>query len=61
MTSDMDRRTFVQAAALSGVGAAVLTASSAEAAPQSGHFVIAEIVSKKEKADEFRALLVASS
>ena len=36
----------------------VLTASSVQAAGQSGYFVIAEIVSKKEKADELRALLV---
>jgi quinol monooxygenase YgiN len=58
MRSDMDRRTFVQATALSGVAAAVLAGSSAEAAGQSGYFVIAEIVSEKEKADELRALLV---
>ena len=56
--SDMDRRTFVGAAALGGVGAAVLTSSSAEAAgDNSGYFVIAEIVAPKEKADELRALL----
>ena len=53
--SDMDRRTFVGAAALGGVGAAVLTSSSAEAAgDNSGYFVIAEIVAPKEKADELR-------
>ena len=40
------------------MAAAVLTASSVQAAGQSGYFVIAEIVSKKEKADELRALLV---
>jgi quinol monooxygenase YgiN len=56
--SEMDRRAFVGAAALGGVAAAVLTASSVQAAGQSGYFVIAEIVSKKEKADELRALLV---
>jgi hypothetical protein len=55
--SEMDRRAFVGAAAVGGVAAAVL-ASSAMAAGQSGYFVIAEIVSKKEKADELRALLV---
>src|SRR5271169_5381102 len=56
--SDMDRRAFVGAAALGGVVGAVLAASSAEAAGQSGYFVIAEIVSQKDKADELRALLV---
>ena len=57
--SDMDRRAFVGAAALGGVAAAVLTSSSAEAAgDNSGYFVVAEIVSTKEKADELRALLV---
>ena len=57
--SDMDRRAFVGAAALGGVAAAVLMRSSAEAAgDNSGYFVIAEIVSTKEKADEVRALLV---
>ena len=57
--SDMDRRAFVGAAALSGVAAAVIACSSAEAAgDNSGYFVIAEIVSTKEKADEVRALLV---
>jgi hypothetical protein len=56
--SEMDRRVFVGAAALGSVAAAVLTPSSVQAAGQSGYFVIAEIVSKKEKADELRALLV---
>jgi quinol monooxygenase YgiN len=57
--SDMDRRAFVGAAALGGVAAAGLTSSSAEAAgDNSGYFVVAEIVSTKEKADEVRALLV---
>jgi len=56
--SEMDRRVFVGAAALGSVAATVLTASSVQAAGQSGYFVIAEIVSKKEKADELRALLV---
>jgi quinol monooxygenase YgiN len=56
--SEMDRRVFVGAAALGSVAAAILTASSVQAAGQSGYFVIAEIVSKKEKADELRALLV---
>ena len=56
--SEMDRRAFVGAAALGSVAAAVLAASSVQAAGQSGYFVIAEIVSKKEKADELRALLV---
>jgi quinol monooxygenase YgiN len=57
--SDMDRRAFVGAAALGGVAAAILVCSSAEAAgDNSGYFVIAEIVSTKEKADEVRALLV---
>jgi quinol monooxygenase YgiN len=57
--SDMDRRAFVGAAALGGVAVAVLMCSSAEAAgDNSGYFVIAEIVSTKEKADELRALLV---
>ena len=56
---DIDRRAFVGAAALGGVAAAVLTSSSAEAAgDNSGYFVVAEIVSTKEKADEVRALLV---
>jgi Antibiotic biosynthesis monooxygenase len=56
--SDMDRREFVGAAAVGGVAAAVLAASSAMAAGQTGYFVIAEIVSKKDKADDLRALLV---
>jgi quinol monooxygenase YgiN len=56
--SDMDRRAFVGAAAVGGVAAAVLAASSAMAAGQTGYFVIAEIVSKKDKADDLRALLV---
>jgi quinol monooxygenase YgiN len=56
----MDRRTFVgvAVAASGGVAAAVLTASSGAAAGESGYFVIAEIVSKKDKADDLRALLV---
>src|ERR1700757_4632012 len=56
--SDMDRRAFVGSVAVGGMAAAVLSASSAEAAGQSGYFVIAEIVSKKDKADDLRALLV---
>jgi quinol monooxygenase YgiN len=56
--SDMNRRAFVGATALGGAAAAVLAASSAMAAGQSGYFVIAEIVSKKDKADELRALMV---
>ena len=56
--SDMDRRAFVETAAIGGIAAVLLAASSAEAAGQSGYFVIAEIVSKKEKADELRALMV---
>ena len=56
--SEMDRRAFVGTVAVSGVAAAVLAVSTAQAAGQSGYFVIAEIVSKKEKADELRALLV---
>lgn len=56
--SDMDRRAF-GATALSGVAAAVLVSSTAEAAgDNSGYFVIAEIVAPKEKADQLRALLV---
>lgn len=55
--SDVDRRVFVGAAALGGAAAAVLAASSAMAAGQSGYFVIAEIVSKKDKADDLRALM----
>jgi quinol monooxygenase YgiN len=56
--SDVDRRAFVGAAALGGAAAAVLAVSSAMAAGQSGYFVIAEIVSKTDKADELRALMV---
>jgi quinol monooxygenase YgiN len=56
--SNMDRRTFVGVAALGGVAAAALTTLPAAAAGQSGYFVIAEIVSKKDKADDLRALLV---
>ena len=57
--SEMDRRAFVEAAALGSLAAAAaFTVSSAQAAGQSGYFVIAEIVSKKDKADELRALLV---
>ena len=55
--SEMNRRAFVGAAAVGCVAATVL-ATSAEAAGQSGYFVIAEIVSTKDKADELRALLV---
>ncbi len=56
--SDMDRRAFVGAAALGGA-AVVLASSSAEAAgDNSGYFVIAEVATTKEKADELRALLV---
>ena len=58
MTSDMERRKFMQAAVLGGTAAVIFAASSAEAAGQSGYFVIAEIVSKKDKADELRALMV---
>jgi quinol monooxygenase YgiN len=56
--SKLDRRAFVAAAAFGGAAAAVIAGSSAEAAGQSGYFVIAEILSKKDKADELRALLV---
>ena len=56
--SDMDRRVFVGAAALGGVAAVALTVSSAVAAGESGYFVIAELVSKKDRADDLRALLV---
>ncbi|WP_271604543.1 putative quinol monooxygenase [Bradyrhizobium sp. CCBAU 11434] len=55
---DVDRRAFVGTTAIGSVAAAIFTASSAQAAGQSGYFVIAEIVSKKDKADELRALLV---
>jgi quinol monooxygenase YgiN len=56
--SEMDRRAFVGSAAVGCVAATVFAASKAEAAGQSGYFVIAEIVSKKDKADELRALMV---
>ena len=56
--SGMDRRTFVQAAALGGVAATIFSASTAEAAGESGYFGIAEIVSKPDKADDLRALMV---
>lgn len=56
--SKLDRRAFVATAAFGAAAAAVIAGSSAEATGQSGYFVIAEIVSKKEKADELRALLV---
>ena len=56
--SHMDRRAFVGAAAAVAWRLPFLTASSAVAAGQSGYFVIAEIVSKKDKADDLRALLV---
>jgi quinol monooxygenase YgiN len=55
---EMDRRVFVGAAAVGCVAAAGLATSAAEATGQSGYFVIAEIVSKKDKADELRSLLV---
>jgi quinol monooxygenase YgiN len=55
---EMDRRGFVGVAALGCITAAGFAASAAEAAGQSGYFVIAEIVSKKDKADDLRALLV---
>jgi quinol monooxygenase YgiN len=57
--SDMDRRAFFGTAAVGGVAAAVLTCSSAEAAgDNSGYFVIAEIATSKEKAEDLRNLLV---
>lgn len=56
--SELDRRAFVAAAAFGVAATAVIAGSSAEAAAQGGYFVIAEIVSKKDKADELRALLV---
>jgi quinol monooxygenase YgiN len=56
--SKLDRRAFVAAAACGGAAAAVIAGSSAEATGQSGYFVIAEIVSKMDKADQLRALLV---
>ena len=56
--SKMDRRAFMGAAAAGCMATGALAASSAEAAGQSGYFVIAEIVSKKDKADKLRALLV---
>ena len=55
---DMDRRAFVGAAAIVGLATTALVSTHAEAAGQPGYFVIAEIVSKKDKADELRALLV---
>ena len=55
---EMDRRALVGAAAAGSVAAGILAASSAIAAGQSGYFVIAEIVSRKDKADDLRALLV---
>ena len=55
---DMDRRAFVGAAAIAGLATAVLVSTHAEAAGQPGYFVIAEIVAKKDKADELRTLLV---
>ncbi len=56
----LDRRTFVQGAVVGGALAAVLTAAtSAEAADGQGdYFVIAEIVSKPDKADTLRSLMV---
>ena len=56
--SVLDRRTFVQTAALGSLLMTVLASSSAEAAGQAGYFVIAEVVAKPGKADELRALLV---
>jgi quinol monooxygenase YgiN len=56
--SVLDRRTFVQTAALGSLLTSILAASSAEAAPQPGYFVIAEVVAKPGKADELRSLLV---
>ena len=57
--SNIDRRAFVSAAAVGGVAATVLASSSpATAADNSGYFVIAEIVAKKEKAADMRALLM---
>jgi len=55
---DMDRRAFVGAAAIGGMAAAGFSASSAMAAGESGYFVIPGNVSKKDKADDLRALLV---
>jgi len=56
--SEMDRRAFMGAAAVGCIATAGFAASPADATGQSGYFVIAEIVSKKDKADELRALLV---
>ena len=57
--SDMDRRAFVGAAAMGGAAAAILVSSSAGAAvDNSGYFVIAEITTSPDKANQLRALLV---
>ncbi len=56
--SDMDRRAFVSAAALGGAAAVLASATAEAAGDNSGYFVIAEIVAKKDKAAEVRALLV---
>jgi quinol monooxygenase YgiN len=57
--TDMDRRALFGAAALGGVAAAIFTSSAAEAAgDNSGYFVIAEIVTSNDRAEELRALLV---
>lgn len=53
----LDRRAFVQGAIVGSALAAVLTTSSAEAAA-GDYFVIAEIVSKPDKADTLRSLMV---
>lgn len=52
---NLDRRTLVQGAAF----AALIAAQPANAAAAGSLYVIAEIVSKPEKADELRALLSA--
>ena len=56
----LDRRTFVQGAVVGGALTAVLAAATSAAAAdgQGDYFVIAEVVSKPDKADALRSLMV---
>src|SRR5882757_5761971 len=56
--SDLDRRTFVQGAVVGGAAlTAFLAAATSANAADKEYFVIAEIVSKPEKADTLRDLM----
>jgi quinol monooxygenase YgiN len=57
--SSLDRRAFLQTAALGGALATVFHSSSAEAAEEGGYYVIAELVAKPGSEKAVRDLMVA--